>query len=154
MKFIGYDGEIEIGDGIIKIKKGKKDLGRIIKISDIVSVILKKPVFTAAGCIHIQVFGAKTYSSVANVAHYATDINTICFRKPQYEEAIKFKEAIEKVIVENEISKTVQSVIELNEQNIILLKKSFACLRSSFLYIKISMRGGEIRHEERFEKSI
>ncbi len=123
MKFIGYDGEIEIGDGIIKIKKGKKDLGRIIKISDIVSVILKKPVFTAAGCIHIQVFGAKTYSSVANVAHYATDINTICFRKPQYEEAIKFKEAIEKVIVENEISKTVQSVDDLNMDSLRQLKQ-------------------------------
>ncbi len=123
MKFIGYDGEIEIGDGIIKIKKGKKDLGRIIKISDIVSVILKKPVFTAAGCIHIQVFGAKTYSSVANVAHYAMDMNTICFRKPQYKEAIKFKEVIEKVIIENEISKTDQSVDDLNMDSLRQLKQ-------------------------------
>lgn len=98
MKFIGYDGEIEIFDGSIKIKKGKKDLGRTIAMADIVSVTLKKPVLTAAGCIHIQVFGAKTYSSVANVTHYATDVNAICFRKPQYEEAVNFKDELEKAI--------------------------------------------------------
>ncbi len=123
MKFIGYDGEIEIGYSIIKIKKGKKDLERIIKISDIVSVILKKPVFPFVGCIHIQVLGATTYPSVANVAHYAMDMNTICFRKPQYKEAIKFKEAIEKVIIENEISKTDQSVDDLNMDSLRQLKQ-------------------------------
>lgn len=102
MMFKSYDGEIEICDGAIRIKKGKKDLGRTIKMSDIVSVTLKKPVLTAAGCIHIQVFGAKTYSSVANVTHYATDVNAICFRKPQYEEAIRFKEVLEKAIADSE----------------------------------------------------
>ena len=98
MIFIGYDGEIEIFDGSIKIKKGKKDLGRTIAMADIVSVTLKKPVLTAAGCIHVQVLGAKTYSSVANVTHYATDVNAICFRKPQYEEAVSFKEELEKAV--------------------------------------------------------
>lgn len=102
MMFKSYEGEIEICDGLIKIKKGKKDLGRTIKMSDVVSVTLKKPVLTAAGCLHIQVLGAKTYSSVANVTHYATDINAICFRKTQYEEAIRFKEALEKAIVDSE----------------------------------------------------
>lgn len=102
MMFKSYDGEIEICDGVIRIKKGKKDLGRTIKMSDVVSVTLKKPVLTAAGCIHIQVFGAKTYSSVANVTHYATDVNAICFRKLQYEEAIRFKEALEKAIADSE----------------------------------------------------
>lgn len=100
MKFIGYDGELEIGDGVVNIKKGKKDLGRTIKFPDIVSVTLKKPVLTASGCIHIQVLGAKTYSSVANITHYATDINAICFRKPLYEEAIRFKETLERVIAD------------------------------------------------------
>ena len=61
-------------------------------------VTLKKPAFTMAGCIHIQVNGAKTYSSVANATHYATDINAICFRKPQYDEAVAFKEALEKAL--------------------------------------------------------
>lgn len=106
MMFKSYDGEIEICDGLIKIKKGKKDLGRTIKMSDVVSVTLKKPVLTAAGCLHIQVLGAKTYSSVANVTHYATDINAICFRKTQYEEAIRFKEALEKAIVDSEKADT------------------------------------------------
>lgn len=109
MIFIGHDGEIEIGDGIIRIKKGKKDLGRTIRMSDIVSVTFKKPVLTASGCIHIQVLGAKTYSSVANVTHYATDINAICFRKPQYEEAIRFKEALEKAIANSRKSNGIPS---------------------------------------------
>ncbi|MEZ3514487.1 MAG: SHOCT domain-containing protein [Lachnospiraceae bacterium] len=110
MKFISYDGEIEICDGAIKIKKGKKDLGRAIKFSDIVSITLKKPVLTAAGCIHIQVLGAKTYSSVANVTHYATDMNAICFRKPQYEEALSFKEDLEKAISEMASSQSLNSL--------------------------------------------
>lgn len=104
MMFVGYDGKIEIGDRVVLIKKGKKDLGRTIKMSDIVSVTIKKPVLTAAGCIHIQVLGAKTFSSVANVTHYATDVNAICFRKPQYEEAIQFKETLEKAIADSEKS--------------------------------------------------
>ncbi len=110
MKFISYDGEIEICDGAIKIKKGKKDLGRAIKLSDIVSITLKKPVLTAAGCIHIQVLGAKTYSSVANVTHYATDMNAICFRKPQYEEVLSFKEDLEKAISEMASSQSLNSL--------------------------------------------
>lgn len=100
MIFLGFDGEIEILDGSIRIKKGKKDLGRIISMNDIVSVTLKNPVLTAAGCIHVQVLGAKTYSSVANVTHYATDVNAICYRKPQHEEATRFKEALDKAISE------------------------------------------------------
>lgn len=98
MKFVAYDGEIEFGNGILKIKKGKKDTGRIINLSDVVSVTFIKPVLTAAGCIHIQVVGAKTYPSVANVMHYATDTNAICFRKKQYEEALKFKEELDKFL--------------------------------------------------------
>ena len=100
LRFVGFDGEIELVDGAVNIKKGKKDIGRTIKLSNIVSVTLKKPVLTAAGCIHIQVHGAKTYSSVANVTHYATDINAICFRKPKYDEAVAFKDALEKAIAE------------------------------------------------------
>ncbi len=100
MKFVGLDGEIEIENNIIKIKKGKKDSGRVIRISDIISVTLKKPSFLcASGCIHIQIVGAKTYSPYANAANYAGDANAICFRKQKIEEALKFKEELDKIIM-------------------------------------------------------
>lgn len=98
MKFVGYDGEIELDGSSIKIKKGKKDAGHMVRLSDVLFVTLKKPGLMMAGCIHIQVKGAKTYSSVANATHYATDINAICFRKPQYDEAVAFKEELEKAL--------------------------------------------------------
>ena len=101
MKFIGYDGEIELEGAIIKIKKGKKDAGRTIRFSDVVSITLLKPGLMMAGCLHIQVRGAKTYSSVANATNYATDQNAVCFRKPQYGEAVAFKEALDRAIAEN-----------------------------------------------------
>lgn len=101
MKFVGYDGEIELEGSTVRIKKGKKDTGHMIRLSDVLFVTLKKPVFTVAGCIHLQVSGAKTYSSSANATNYATDINAVCFRKPQYDEAVAFKEAIEKAIANN-----------------------------------------------------
>lgn len=100
MKFVGHDGEIELAGNVINIKKGKKDAGRTIPLADIVSTTLIKPVLTASGCIHIQVLGAKTYPSVANVMHYATDMNAICFRKAKYNEAIAFKEALDKALVD------------------------------------------------------
>jgi len=98
MRFVGYDGEIELEGATVKIKKGKKDTGHIIRLSDVLFVTLKKPVFTMAGCIHIQVAGAKTYSSTTNATNYATDINAICFRKQKYDEAVAFKEALEKAV--------------------------------------------------------
>lgn len=123
MKFVGYDGEIEIGDGVIIIKKGKKDLGRTISFSNIVLVTLIKPVFTAAGCIHIQVIGARTYPSVANVTHYGTDMNAICFRKPKYEEAIKFKETLEKAMAESRKSDKVPSGNGIDTEALMQLKQ-------------------------------
>ena len=101
MKFTGYDGEIELDGTIIKIKKGKKDAGHTVRLSDVVSATPLKPGLMMAGCLHIQVRGAKTYSSVANATHYATDQNAICFRKPQYDEAVAFKEALDRAIAEN-----------------------------------------------------
>lgn len=98
MKFTGYDGEIEFEGTAVKIKKGKKDTGHTIRLSDILFVTVKKPAFTMAGCIHIQVRGAKTYPSVANATHYAMDMNAICFRRPQYDEAVAFKEDLERAI--------------------------------------------------------
>lgn len=67
-------------------------------MKDIVSVVLIKPKFTAAGCIYIQVYGGKEYPAYANVTHYAMNTNTVCFRKPQLDEALAFKDALEKEI--------------------------------------------------------
>ena len=101
MKFIGYDGEIELEGATVKIKKGKKDTGHTVRLSDVVSTTLLKPGLMMAGCLHIQVRGAKTDSAVANATNYATDQNAICFRKPQYDEALAFKEAIDKALAQN-----------------------------------------------------
>lgn len=99
MKFTGYDGELELlSDGTVRIQKGKKDAGRTIKLADVVSVTLKKPGLAMAGCLHIQVLGAKTYSAVANTTHYANDMNAICFRKSSYDDAVSFKDALDKAI--------------------------------------------------------
>lgn len=110
MKFVGYDGEIEFSGNTITIKKGKKDTGRTISLSNVVSTTLKKPGLTMAGCLHIQVRGAKTYSSIANTTHYAQDQNAICFRKPQYEEAAAFKEALDKALTGSAGASTGQTI--------------------------------------------
>lgn len=115
MKFIGYDGEIEILDNAVKIQKKKKDTGRVIGFPDIVSVTVKKPVFTAAGCIHVQVLGARTYSAAANATHYALDMNAICFRKPQYDEALTFKDALDRAIAgSKEHSKETGATVDMD----------------------------------------
>ena len=101
MKFQGYDGEIELLSDSIKIKKGKKDTGRTFPLSNVVSVTLIKPKLTIAGCIHIQILGAKTYPAVGMTAvNYAMDVNAICFRKPQLEEALTFKDALDKAVMD------------------------------------------------------
>ena len=106
MLFIGADGdELELNGNNLRIKKGKKDVGRIINLNDIVSVVYLKPVFTACGCIYIQVYGGKIYPSVANITHYVCDMNAITFRKKSEEEALAFKEALEKAISETKTNK-------------------------------------------------
>lgn len=101
MIFTAYDGEISFeGGDVIKIRKGKHGPERLISVDMISYVTLLKPVFTGAGCIHIQVVGGHIYSSVANISHYATDNNAICFRNKQYEEAKTFKDALDKFIID------------------------------------------------------
>lgn len=96
MKFVGYDGEIELIGNALKIKKGKKDAGRTILLSSVVSVTVIKPGFLGAGCIFVQVYGERTYEYYHNISHYCTDKNAICFRKKEeYEIALNFKEEIE-----------------------------------------------------------
>lgn len=100
MTFTSYDGEISFGEGdFIKIRKGKKGPERIISVDSILYVTLIKPAFIGSGCIHIQVVGGHVYSSVANISHYADDINAIAFYKKQYGEAAAFKDALDKFII-------------------------------------------------------
>lgn len=106
MKFVGhngftYDGEIEFGDGVVKIKKGKKDVGRVLSPSAIISVDLIKPSFLSnVGCIHIQVIGTGTHGFVDYGSNYATNMNAICFTKKLLDEALKFKEELDKFLAE------------------------------------------------------
>lgn len=101
MKFVGYDGEIELIGNALKIKKGKKDVGRTILLTSVVSVTVIKPGFLGAGCIFVQVYGERTYEHYHNISHYCTDKNAICFRKKEeYDIALDFKEAIESAIAE------------------------------------------------------
>lgn len=116
MKFVGrlgflYDGEIEFGDGVVKIKKGKKDVGRVISPSAIISVDLIKPSFlNNAGCIHIQVIGTSTHSFVDTAFNYTTNMNAICFDKKQLDEALKFKEELDKFLAEAKTAPVPQPV--------------------------------------------
>lgn len=104
MKFTGhngftYDGEIEFCDGVVKIKKGKKDVGRVLSPSSIIAVDLIKPSFLSnVGCIHIQVIGTGTHGFVDYGSNYATNMNAICFTKKQLDEALKFKEELDKFL--------------------------------------------------------
>lgn len=106
MKFIGhngftYDGEIEFGDGVVKIKKSKKDTGRVISPSAIISVDFIKPSFLSnVGCIHIQVIGTGTRDFVDYGSNYMTNRNAICFTKKQCDEALKFKEELDKFLAD------------------------------------------------------
>lgn len=100
MTFTSYDGEISFGEGdYIKIRRGKKGPERIISVDSILYVTLVKPVFVGNGCIHIQVVGGHVYGSAANITHYADDINAIPFYKKQYDEAVVFKDALDKFII-------------------------------------------------------
>lgn len=100
MEFKGNDGEICFSNGIITIKKGKRGVPRTIDISNVVTVTLLKPgLLVASGCIYVQVIGGKQYSNYLNATHYAGDLNAILFKgKKKTEEAIKFKEEIDKFI--------------------------------------------------------
>ena len=92
----------ELIDNAVIIKKGKKDVGRTIPMSDVISSTLVKPSFFYSGCIHIQVRGAKTYSTMnTNTVSLVSDVNAICFRKPQSDEAQKFKAAIDKALIDS-----------------------------------------------------
>lgn len=111
MKFIGFDGEIEIENNAIKIKKGKKDLGRVIRISDIVSIRLVEPQFLCAmGCIYLQIIGEKTRSPYGNALSYTHDANAILFKKVNLKEAIKFKEELDRAVSEYTKSENTQSI--------------------------------------------
>lgn len=101
MKFTSYDGEIELEGAVLKIKKNEDDVGHIVRLSDVIYVTLLKPRLGVEGYLHIQLRGAKTYSSNAIAMNYVTERHAIGFRKQQYDDAILFKEAIEQAMIEN-----------------------------------------------------
>lgn len=101
MKFTSYDGEIELEGAALKIKKNEDDVGHIVRLSDVLYVTLLKPRFGTAGCLYIQLKGAKIYSSNAITMNYVGEPNAIFFRKQQYDDAILFKEAIEQAMIKN-----------------------------------------------------
>lgn len=115
MKFVGYDGELELNSNAITIKKGRKDAGRTIPLSNIVSSTLIKPALGFAGCIFVQVLGAKTYPSVGQtVLQFVSDVNAICFRKSKYEEAKAFKEALDKAIATGNAPAQTESLSDMD----------------------------------------
>lgn len=115
-KFVSYDGGIAFSNSMVKLQKRKSDAGRTIPIENIVSVEVLKPWMGYAGCIHIQVIGAKVHSSYDTSAHYLSDKNTIFFRKNQHEEAIQFKKALDKVLeTRNSTSQTQSTADEIRK---------------------------------------
>lgn len=102
MKFASSDGEIEFGDGVLSVKKGKKGVPRVIDIRSVVAVTLLKPsLLVGCGCIYIQTVGGREYSDFLNATHYAGDKNAILFKgKKMTEEAEKFKSALDAFLTE------------------------------------------------------
>ena len=100
MKFVGFDGEMEINGNALTIKKGKKDAGMSISLKNIVSVIVKKPSVMNAGGIIVQVIGDKTPPAYVSGFDLARAQNAILIQKTQYNEAVAFKELVESKIAQ------------------------------------------------------
>lgn len=115
-RFITYDGGIAFSDSMVKIQKRKADAGRTIPISDVVSVEVLKPWLGYAGCVHIQVLGAKEHSPHDTSMQYLSDKNTIFFRKNQHEEALNFKKAFDRILAtRNNASQTPSPADEIRK---------------------------------------
>lgn len=112
MYFRGFRGSMELTDSLLKIDKKGIEGEHSIPLSQIVSVIVKKPGLTSNGLIHIQTSATQGTSSKAKI-EYAMDMNTVCFTKSSYEEALSFKEAIE-----NAISKLNESPASVEPTNL------------------------------------
>lgn len=97
MQFNGFRGSMELTDSLLKIsKKGGGE--HSLPLSKILSVIIKKPGLTSNGCIHIQTVASQGTSAAKSKLDYGMDINTVFFTKGSYQEALKFKDAIEDAI--------------------------------------------------------
>lgn len=97
MYFSGYRGNMELTDALLKIdRKGEGE--HSIPLSQIVSVIVKKPGLTSNGLIHIQTVASQGTSATKTKIEYSMDMNTVFFTKSSYQEALAFKDAIENAI--------------------------------------------------------
>jgi hypothetical protein len=97
MYFSGFRGNMELTDALLKIdRKGEGE--HSIPLSQIVSVIVKKPGLTSNGLIHIQTVASQGTSATKTKIEYSMDMNTVFFTKSSYQEALAFKDAIENAI--------------------------------------------------------
>lgn len=112
MYFSGFRGSMELTDSLLKIDRKGIEGEHSIPLSQIVSVIVKKPGLTSNGLIHIQTSATQGTSPKAKI-EYAMDMNTVCFTKSSYEEALSFKEAIE-----NAIAKLNESPVSVEPANL------------------------------------
>ena len=120
MYFSGFRGNMELTDALLKIdRKGEGE--HSIPLSQIVSVIVKKPGLTSNGLIHIQTVASQGTSATKtkieymeneeiktvsiedfktneHIIEYSMDMNTVFFTKSSYQEALAFKDAIENAI--------------------------------------------------------
>lgn len=88
---------MELTDALLKIdRKGEGE--HSIPLSQIVSVIVKKPGLTSNGLIHIQTVASQGTSATKTKIEYSMDMNTVFFTKSSYQEALAFKDAIENAI--------------------------------------------------------
>ena len=128
MYFSGFRGNMELTDALLKIdRKGEGE--HSIPLSQIVSVIVKKPGLTSNGLIHIQTVASQGTSETKTKIEYSMDMNTVFFTKSSYQEALAFKDAIENAITkQNEspasvepsnLTSQLKELKELLEQGII-----------------------------------
>ena len=98
MLFEGYRGSMELTDTYVNVwHKGDKE-ERCVLLSQIVSIIVKKPGFTSNGLIFLQTIGSKGTSATMTKFDYGMDKNTVFFTKSSYQEALDFKAYIENAI--------------------------------------------------------
>lgn len=79
MYFSGYRGNMELTDALLKIdRKGEGE--HSIPLSQIVSVIVKKPGLTSNGLIHIQTVASQGTSATKTKIEYSMDMNTVFYK--------------------------------------------------------------------------
>jgi hypothetical protein len=129
MYFHGFRGNMELTDSLLKIVRKNNGGEHSIPLSQIVSVIVKKPGLTSNGLIHIQTVASQGTSNSKSKIEYGMDMNTIFFTKSSYQDALIFKDAIENAIskqtqnptppAQSDLTSQLKELKELVEQGLI-----------------------------------